>query len=948
MCAAQKIPLSEEWRRLKSLRSHKHRLLNTTKYQKLDKSQPLSGNIGTQNDALLLEDGLRNLMRRNDLDTLFDNGLDDDAQDQALASLTSICLVLENIVATNLWTEPSSESGSKYPRIDRLLQELGGTAWRFYMVSGARGRKLFVTTNPKAVKEQTDSFNTFCTRLTQPEMWDLEGSSTQQVEVERPLGSHDQLQKGIKTLQTLLCWLVNITDSRCSGVHEVLLQLPEWDEPTSCERFREPHLDLYLTSCTSSEWQESHLHELANRNHVDWYPAESFCDEIKDLENRDRLTLATSESDLYVYAKSDEDPYGDTNSAGLTKGKPSRTLKELLERGAFSGPDPWRPWLQRFEQTEKRTLASILVLGSLITLKDAHLIKFWDPDSIYFLSNSDGKYIHDLPYARCSSLPKETTEPSASEKNECETRFGLLARLLMEIECGASLQYLQMNNTGADNFGDYIYDQRLVDLSESKQSYLKAVQMCFRFQLNCAREYKRMSAQGHQGGQAAATRNIIHSIVRKIQKAVDQQIHERRTSDRGLDQRADGFFHCPSVSSQSARLGLSNSSRVFSSTTGIPPVVSEKIIQKKLSISTKMQVRFFEQSDDEETGEVTSSKVLLDSPTTANYCELFGETNAREYPTELCKSARRWISEFKKLRRKKTGLQCEPRIKVAVLDTGVDVTHPDIKGNVCDHRSFTGGDATKDQSGHGTHIAGIVLDLATDVDLYIGQVIDPVKPEDRSPIIEALEHAREKWEVDMISLSFGYRVSSNPDLMQKQIDACHDKGIIVFASASNDAGNKRRTYPGDYDGVLCIHSATGSGNRSLFNPSPVPSKNNFSFVGDCVKSCWPMADPDFEDREPPQKYLSGTSIATPVAVSVAVFMINYIRKHLPEWCWNIEPLSPRGMCKIFEIIAHKRDGYDWVSPEYCFTGDQNLEEEMKAQLKRVLRGYIPQAVLVHR
>ncbi|CAN9179546.1 unnamed protein product [Alternaria alternata] len=849
MCAAQKIPLSEEWRRLKSLRSHKHRLLNTTKYQKLDKSQPLSGNIGTQNDALLLEDGLRNLMRRNDLDTLFDNGLDDDAQDQALASLTSICLVLENIVATNLWTEPSSESGSKYPRIDRLLQELGGTAWRFYMVSGARGRKLFVTTNPKAVKEQTDSFNTFCTRLTQPEMWDLEGSSTQQVEVERPLGSHDQLQKGIKTLQTLLCWLVNITDSRCSGVHEVLLQLPEWDEPTSCERFREPHLDLYLTSCTSSEWQESHLHELANRNHVDWYPAESFCDEIKDLENRDRLTLATSESDLYVYAKSDEDPYGDTNSAGLTKGKPSRTLKELLERGAFSGPDPWRPWLQRFEQTEKRTLASILVLGSLITLKDAHLIKFWDPDSIYFLSNSDGKYIHDLPYARCSSLPKETTEPSASEKNECETRFGLLARLLMEIECGASLQYLQMNNTGADNFGDYIYDQRLVDLSESKQSYLKAVQMCFRFQLNCAREYK---------------------------------------------------------------------------------------------------LRFFEQSDDEETGEVTSSKVLLDSPTTANYCELFGETNAREYPTELCKSARRWISEFKKLRRKKTGLQCEPRIKVAVLDTGVDVTHPDIKGNVCDHRSFTGGDATKDQSGHGTHIAGIVLDLATDVDLYIGQVIDPVKPEDRSPIIEALEHAREKWEVDMISLSFGYRVSSNPDLMQKQIDACHDKGIIVFASASNDAGNKRRTYPGDYDGVLCIHSATGSGNRSLFNPSPVPSKNNFSFVGDCVKSCWPMADPDFEDREPPQKYLSGTSIATPVAVSVAVFMINYIRKHLPEWCWNIEPLSPRGMCKIFEIIAHKRDGYDWVSPEYCFTGDQNLEEEMKAQLKRVLRGYIPQAVLVHR
>jgi hypothetical protein len=265
MCAAQKVSLSEEWQRLKSLRSYRHRLLNITRYQKLDKSQSLSGNIGFQNDALLLEDGLRNLMRRNDLDTLFDDGLDDEAQDLAFASLTSICLVLESIVATNLWTEPSSRSDSKYPRIDRLLQELGGTEWRFYMAFGSRGRKLFVTMDPKSIKEQIDSFNTFCSRLTQPETWELEGSSTEEVDVEQPLGSRDQLQKGIKTLQALLRWLVKITNTDCSGRHDVLLQLPEWDEPTSCERFREPHLDLYLTSCTSSEWQESQLHELANR-----------------------------------------------------------------------------------------------------------------------------------------------------------------------------------------------------------------------------------------------------------------------------------------------------------------------------------------------------------------------------------------------------------------------------------------------------------------------------------------------------------------------------------------------------------------------------------------------------------------------------------------------------------------------------------------------------------
>ncbi|KAF1954306.1 hypothetical protein CC80DRAFT_395143, partial [Byssothecium circinans] len=191
--------------------------------------------------------------------------------------------------------------------------------------------------------------------------------------------------------------------------------------------------------------------------------------------------------------------------------------------------------------------------------------------------------------------------------------------------------------------------------------------------------------------------------------------------------------------------------------------------------------------------------------------------------------------------------------------------------------------------------------------------------------------------VDMISLSFGFRISSNPDLVQEEIEACLEAGIIVFASASNDAGNKPRTYPGDYDGVLCIHSATGAGNASSFNPSPVSRVDNFSFVGDCVKSYWPMDRLGFGNDEEGQKYLSGTSIATPVAVSVAVFMINYIRKEFPEYHWNIKPWSPNGIRKIFALVAHEREGYDWVSPEWFFTGDQNREEEIKAQLKRLLR-----------
>jgi hypothetical protein len=593
------------------------------------------------------------------------------------------------------------------------------------------------------------------------------------------------------------------------------------------------------------------------------------------------------------------------------------------------GPEAW--WSrQRFKQSEKRTLAATLVLGFSLSIENAHLTKCWDPDSIYFLSDSQGKCIHNAPYALClASVPTESAEACILDEKECEARFALLARLLMEIECGVSLEHKQMKNTDpmhstVDTLEDFIYDQISVDLSDSRRLYLEAVQTCFRFQQNCRREYKRMSARGHQGGQAAAARALIYSIVQKIQNAVGQQISD--------------YSYKPPASFQFEQFGMSNGPSGL-----LPPIVllnepSGTFVKKKLQNRTR-KVMFVEEYSEEEEEEETS-ELIVDSPTTTfDDCELFGDEDAQEFPQNLCIVAKKWTTRFKRLRREKTRINTEQHFKVAVLDTGVDGTHPSIRGMIADYKSFVDEDAMSDQSGHGTHIAGVIIDLTTNVDLYIGKVIASHKSEDRQPIIKALIHARDVWKVDMISLSFGFRKSSNPDLMWKEIKACLRNDIIVFASASNDAGNKPRTHPGDYDGVLCIHSATGAGNASTFNPSPVRKKDNFSFVGDCVKSCWPMDRDDFNEEQG-EKYLSGTSIATPVAVSIAVFMISYIRKQLPEYHWDIPPCSPEGMQKIFDIIAHDRNGYNWVNPEWYLTGD-NREEEIKAKLKVELRAYIP-------
>jgi hypothetical protein len=85
-------------------------------------------------------------------------------------------------------------------------------------------------------------------------------------------------------------------------------------------------------------------------------------------------------------------------------------------------------------------------------------------------------------------------------------------------------------------------------------------------------------------------------------------------------------------------------------------------------------------------------------------------------------------------------------------------------------------------------LIGLILDLTTNVDLYIAKVFQTGFSQDRKPIIDALSHARKEWKVDMISLSFGFRIPTYPDSVQDEIKACIESKIVVFGSASNDGG----------------------------------------------------------------------------------------------------------------------------------------------------------------
>ncbi|RSL93296.1 hypothetical protein CEP52_013344 [Fusarium oligoseptatum] len=258
----------------------------------------------------------------------------------------------------------------------------------------------------------------------------------------------------------------------------------------------------------------------------------------------------------------------------------------------------------------------------------------------------------------------------------------------------------------------------------------------------------------------------------------------------------------------------------------------------------------------------------------------------------------------------------EQRLKVAILDSGINYQHLDFtnedRRRIKGRKSFIGGDVDVDKFGHGTHIAAIILRLTKNVDLYIGQITDSDRVSQREVVVEAMKHARTEWGVDIMNLSFGFEGDPpEPDEMGQEIKDCLHNGITMFASASNDGGESPRTYPAKYPGVVCVHATDWKGDASScsFNPAPDRFSENFSVVGKDIRPTWPK-----KPRDTTMKYRKGTSFATPVAVAFAAFMIGYIQIQCPDRRWITRPRSPEGITTIFRVMMERKGDYDWISP----------------------------------
>lgn len=210
-------------------------------------------------------------------------------------------------------------------------------------------------------------------------------------------------------------------------------------------------------------------------------------------------------------------------------------------------------------------------------------------------------------------------------------------------------------------------------------------------------------------------------------------------------------------------------------------------------------------------------------------------------------------------------------VTVAVLDTGVKASHPDLSGKVA--KGFNAitnkPGAQSDDNGHGTFIAGMiagkfngagVVGIAPNARILPVKVLNADGIGDSDDIAQGIIWAVDNG-ADVINMSFG--ADSTNKLEAAAIDYAHGAGVTLVAAAGNE-GVKQVLYPAGYPGVLGV-GATDSNN--------VLAK--FSNQGSHVDVVAPGQGILSTFNEGNYTWTSGTSMSTAYVSGVAALAISY-------------------------------------------------------------------------
>ncbi|MGW0499125.1 S8 family peptidase [Streptomyces sp. NPDC003007] len=241
-------------------------------------------------------------------------------------------------------------------------------------------------------------------------------------------------------------------------------------------------------------------------------------------------------------------------------------------------------------------------------------------------------------------------------------------------------------------------------------------------------------------------------------------------------------------------------------------------------------------------------------------------------------------------------------VKIAVLDTGVDGTHADLKGQVIDAKNFSAAPDTTDKVGHGTHVAAIAAatgaksggkykGVAPGAKILNGKVLDDAGFGNDSEIVAGMEWAAAQG-ADVVNMSLGGLDTPAIDPMEAAVNKLsEEKGVLFAIAAGNEGGFGEQTVgsPGsaaaaltvgavDDEDKLADFSSRGPGMDGALKPdvtAPGVDITAASAPGNLIGQ-------DVGEKPAGYMTISGTSMATPHVAGAAAIL----KQQHPEWKYS--------------------------------------------------------------
>lgn len=222
-------------------------------------------------------------------------------------------------------------------------------------------------------------------------------------------------------------------------------------------------------------------------------------------------------------------------------------------------------------------------------------------------------------------------------------------------------------------------------------------------------------------------------------------------------------------------------------------------------------------------------------------------------------------------------------IKIAVLDTGFDLAHPDFRGRAVTSRSFIAGEEVQDRNGHGTHCIGTACGfkdvngrrygVAFRSSIIVGKVLSNAGSGSTSGILAGMEWAIASG-AHVISMSLGNQVATPSTAYETIGRRALSNGCLIVAAAGNH-GPLPVGQPANSPSIMAVGALNNSLQAASFSSPSGPSAGanvDISGPGVNVYSSWPMS-------VAPNRYrsISGTSMATPHVAGIAALYAEAFR-----------------------------------------------------------------------